>query len=170
MKKLVVLCAACGVGKSTIKDALNESNILENYVCIDTDEVGVNWWDYAGTENESEFNDDCLTSAIRMSKDKNLIFVTCMNPFDFYGKTNIPKEITSTFFIGMTCSDEEITKRLKARPEERMCGSDEFIIGQIAYNNWFKKNAGKFQHYIDNTNQTVNETTVEIATFIKRID
>ncbi|MBQ7781297.1 MAG: hypothetical protein IJ405_04655 [Lachnospiraceae bacterium] len=99
MKKLVVLCAACGVGKSTIKDALNESNILENYVCIDTDEVGVNWWDYAGTENESEFNDDCLTSAVRMSKDKNLIFVTCMNPFDFYGKTNIPKEITSTFLL-----------------------------------------------------------------------
>ena len=44
MKKLIILSAACGVGKSTIKDALNKSNLLENYVCIDTDEVGVNWY------------------------------------------------------------------------------------------------------------------------------
>lgn len=97
MKKLVVLSAACGVGKSTIKDALNESNISDNYVCIDTDEVGINWWDYAGTDNEDKFSDDCLAEAVRLSDDKNLIFVTCMNPYDFYGKVSIPKEITSTF-------------------------------------------------------------------------
>ncbi|MBQ8175981.1 MAG: AAA family ATPase [Oscillospiraceae bacterium] len=169
MKNLVVLSAACGVGKSTIKDELNGRNILGNYVCIDTDEVGINWWDYAGTENENKFSDDCLAEAVRMSNDENLIFVTCMNPYDFYGKVSIPKEITSTFFIGMTCSDEEITKRLKARPEERMCGSDEFIAGQIQYNNWFKDNSGKFQFYIDNTDKTVAETAAEIAEFIKGI-
>lgn len=170
MKRLVVLSAACGVGKSTIKNSLNESNILDNYVCVDTDEVGINWWDYAGTGNEARFSDDCLLEAVRMSNDKNLLFVTCMNPYDFYGVVNIPQSITSTFFIGMTCSDEEITRRLKARPEERMCGSDEFIAGQIQYNNWFKKNVGKFQFYIDNTDKTVNETAAEIATFVKSIE
>ena len=166
MKKLIILSAACGVGKSTIKDELNKSNVLENYVCIDTDEVGINWWDYAGTENEAKFSDDCLAEAVRMSEGKNLFFVTCMNPYDFYGKVNIPQDIEATFFVGMTCSDEEITKRLKARPEERKCGSDEFIAGQIQYNNWFKKNAGKFQFYIDNTNKTIMETAEEIAKFI----
>ena len=69
----------------------------------------------------------------------------------------------------MTCSDEEITKRLKARPAERMCGSDEFIAGQIQYNNWFKKNAGKFQFYIDNTGKTVDETVEAIVAFVKSI-
>ncbi len=170
MKTLVILSAACGVGKSTIKDTLNESNILDNYVCIDTDEVGINWWDYAGTKNESKFSDDCLAEAVRMSNDKNLLFATCMNPLDFYGKISIPQCITSTFFIGMTCSDEEITLRLKARPKERMCGSDEFIAGQIQYNDWFKENAGKFQFYIDNTNKSVDETVEEIVTFIKGIE
>lgn len=144
----------------------NKSNVLENYVCIDTDEVGINWWDYAGTENESKFNDDCLAEAVRMSEDKNLLFVTCMNPYDFYGKVSISQDIGSTFFIGMTCFDDEITKRLKARPEERICGSDGFIAGQIQYNNWFKKSAGKFQFYIDNTNKTIIETAKEIAKFI----
>ena len=170
MKKLIVLSAACGVGKSTIKDALNENNMLENFVCIDTDEVGINWWDYAGTENESDFSSDCLAEAVRLSNDKNLLFVTCMNPYDFYGKIKIPQAITSTFFIGMTCSEEEITKRLKARPEERMCGSDEFIDGQIQYNRWFTNNAGKFQFYIDNSNKSVKKTAEEIATFVKSIE
>ena len=170
MKKLVVLCSACGVGKSTIKDALNENRMLTNWACIDTDEVGVNWWDYAGTENESEYSDVCLAEAVRMSDDKNLLFVTCMNPIDFYGKVNIPQSITSTFFIGMTCSDEEITKRLKARPVERMCGSDEFIADQIEYNSWFVENSGKFQFYIDNTNQTVDKTAELIALFLKSIE
>ena len=170
MKKLVVLSSACGVGKSTIKDSINHSNLLDNWVCIDTDAVGINWWDYAGTENEAKFSDDCLAEAVRMSNNKNLLFVTCMNPYDFYGVVNIPQNITSTFFIGMTCSDEEITRRLKARPEERMCGSDEFIAGQIQYNDWYKKNAGKFQFYIDNTDKTVSETVEEIVTFVKGIE
>lgn len=169
MKKLIILSAACGVGKSTVKDALNESNLLKDYACIDTDEVGINWWDYAGTENESKYSEDCLAKAVQLSGDKNLLFVTCMNPIDFYGKIRIPREITASFFIGMICSDEEITKRLKARPEERMCGSDEFIAGQIAYSSWFRKNAGIFQFFIDNTNQTVSETAAEIAAFIKKL-
>ena len=169
MKKLVVLSAACGVGKSTIKEMLNKNNMLDNYSCIDSDEVGINWWDYSGTENESRFSDDCLTEAVRMSDNKNLFFVTCMNPYDFYGAVTIPQNITSTFFIGMSCSDEEITRRLKARPEERICGSDTFIAGQIQYNNWFRKNAGKFQFHIDNTDRTVQETAAEIAAFVKSI-
>lgn len=60
MKKLVVLSSACGVGKSTIKEELNKKKLLENYACIDTDEVGINWWDYAGTENEAKFSDEFI--------------------------------------------------------------------------------------------------------------
>ena len=29
-------------------------------VPVDVDEVGLNWWDYAGTENESKYNEDTL--------------------------------------------------------------------------------------------------------------
>lgn len=168
MKNLIILCAACGVGKSTIKDALSEL-ISNNYACIDTDEVGLNWWNYAGTERESEYNDDCLAEAVKMSGDKNLLFASCMNPYDFYGKVRIPQDITATFFIAMTCSAEEITARLKARPAERMCGSNEFIATQIDYNDWFKSNSNKFQFYIDNTKLSIEETAKRIAEFINSI-
>lgn len=169
MKKLVVICAACGVGKTTVIHALNESGLLEKYIGIDTDEVGVNWWDYEGTEHESKFSDDCLAAAVKLSSDNNLVFSTCMNPLDFYGKVNVSEAITSTYFIALICSDEEIRNRLKARPKERMCGSDEFISGQIEYNAWFRKNANKFQLCVDNTGSTEEETAGEIAEFIKML-
>lgn len=51
-----------------------------------------------------------------------------------------------------------------------MCGSNEFIVGQIQYNDWYKKNTGKFQFYIDNTDKTVDETVEEIVTFVKGIE
>jgi len=163
--KLVILTAACGVGKSTIKDELKAKQMLNGFACIDTDEVGINWWDY-GMENNIKFNDDCLKEAIRQANGRDLLFSTCLNPIDFYEKVNIPSEITATFFIAMTCSDEAITKRLKARPAERMCGDDEFIKGQIDYLKWYRKNKGKFQLYIDNTDMTIVGTAEKIADFV----
>lgn len=79
-------------------------------------------------------------------------------------------EVTSTYFIGLVCSDEQVAARLKARPEERQCGSDEFIKSQIDYNNWFKRNAGKFQLFIDNTNQSFEKTAKLICDFVKKTD
>lgn len=169
MKKLIVLSAPCGVGKSTMIDALNEQQILEEYVCLDSDELGLNWWDYAGTEQEERFSDDCLKEAVKKSGNKNILLGSCLNPFDYYSKVVIPEEVEATFFIGMVCSDEEIRRRLKARPAERMCGSDDFIEGQIHYSEWYKANKGKFQLFLDNTNREIYETAEVIAEFVKKL-
>ena len=108
MKKLVILSAPCGVGKSTIKDELNRCGLL-------------------------------------------------------------PEDIEVTFFIGMVCSDEEIHRRLKARPAERMCGDDEFIKAQIEYSEWYKENKGKFQFFLDNTGMEISQTAEMIAEFMKKL-
>ena len=170
MKVLVILCGASGVGKTTMRDEIENRKLLDNYRCIDTDGVGINWWDYAGTENETKFTDDCLKEAVKLSEDDNILFVGCISPPDYYANVNIPQDITSTFYIGMTCSDEEIVKRLKARPKERMCGTDEFIASQIEYNNWIKNNTNKFQFYIDNTGLAIEQTAVKIAQCVNKIN
>jgi len=168
MKKLIVLCAACGVGKSTVREYLDRSGTLPEWACIDGDDI-INWWDYAGTDREDRFYSDCLAEAVRLAGDRHLLLAACMNPFDFFGKVDVPPEIESTHFVALICSDEEVTARLKARPAERMCGSDEFIAGQIEYNSWFRKNAGKFQLCIDNTCQSVAQTADRIKDFIETI-
>lgn len=167
--RLVVLTAACGVGKTTVKDILNERGLPGNFICIDTDEVGINWHDYAGTGREDSYSEDCLAAAARLSGGRDILFSSCLNPNTFYGDFHIPEEIEGTWFIAMVCSDGELEKRLKARPPERMCGDREFIKSQINYNNWFRKNRGKFQLFLDNTGMTAGETADLISGFLSKL-
>jgi len=92
-----------------------------------------------------------------------------LNPYDYYSKVVIPEEVAATYFVGMVCSDEEIRCRLKARPEERMCGSDEFIEGQMKYSAWYKTNKGKFQLFLDNSDMEISKTAELIAEFVKKL-
>jgi len=51
---------------------------------------------------------------------------------------------------------------------ERKTDSDDFIKSQHEYSAWFKRNKGKFQCFIDNTNQTLEETAGVIEEFVKK--
>lgn len=164
--KLVVISGTCGAGKSMIKDELEQRLDSCQYACIDTDEVGINWWDYAGTDHEHRFSDDCLKEAVRRADGRDLVFASCLNPQDYIGKHTISEDIESTYFIVLCPADEKIEQRLRARPKERGFDSDEAIRPQIAYNQWFRKNKGKFPLFIDNSNMSVAETAEKIVSFI----
>lgn len=166
MKRLVILSAACGVGKSTLVTYLEEHHLLDGYVCIDSDGVGINWWNYAGTDHEHMYCQDCLDEAIRQSGDRHLFFATCMNPCDFAERIILPSQVTDVAYIGMICSDEAMTLRLRARPPERMCSHQPFIDAQIDYNRWFLANTDKFQLFLDNTAEQIEETAQRIAFFV----
>ena len=80
----------------------------------------------------------------------------------------MPNEIESYINILITCSNEELKKRLKARDESRQCGSDEYIEGQINYQNYLLKNIGLYQMHIDNSEDVVENVTRKIVNFIKQ--
>ena len=67
--RLFVITGTCGAGKSTMRDSLPDLLDPERYVCVDSDEVGLNWWDYAGTDHEWKYKDDCLAEAVRRAKE-----------------------------------------------------------------------------------------------------
>ena len=117
--KLLIITGACGAGKSTIKDQLAAMLDPELYACVDSDETGLNWWDYAGTDRESQYGADTLKEAFRMAGGRNLVFVTCMVPQDYMTKTTVPEELDATYHIALWAPDEVIGKRLRARPKER---------------------------------------------------
>ena len=165
--KLYIITGACGSGKSTMKDALGSILDKTKYACVDCDEVGLNWWDYAGTERESKYKDDTLARAVEMSGGKDLVFVSCINPMDYIENTMIPECIESTDFIVLCPADEEIIRRLKARPAERGFTSDEKIEPHVGFNKWFRKNKEKFNMFIDNTEQSVDETAKIIGEYIE---
>lgn len=171
MKKkiLVLVCAACGVGKSTLINYLRDNQLIEGFYPVDTDEVGLNWWDYANTENPDQYTIDSIKKAVEISREDNLIFGSCLNPLVLFEKIDIPREVNNIYMFALTCSEEEIVARLKARDPERMCGNEEFIEQQINYNNWFLRNSNKFQLHIDNSSKTVEEVASELKAFLNTI-
>ena len=70
--KLIVVSGTCGAGKSTIKDALDAMLDPGRFACVDSDEVGLNWWDYAGTERESKYCEDALREDVKPSAEAAL--------------------------------------------------------------------------------------------------
>ena len=100
---------------------------------------------------------------------RDLVFASCMSPQDYLSVHVIPPEVESTYFIVLCPSDEEIVKRLRARPAERGFTSDEIIRPHVEFNRWFRRNRGKFPLFIDNTIQPVDDTAAEIAAFINAV-
>ena len=60
-----------------------------------------------------------------------------------------------------------IYQRLQARPAERGFTTEEAIRPHIEYNQWFRKNRGKFPLFIDNSEQTEEQTATKVAEFIE---
>lgn len=164
--KLYIVTGTCGAGKSTIRDELGAMLDPVKYACIDSDETGLNWWDYAGTDHESQYGNDTLNAAIRKAGGRDLVFVSCLTPQDYMTKTTVPEEVTSTYFIALWAPDETIYRRLRARPEERGFTTDEIIRPHIEYNRWIRRNRGKYQLFIDNENQTAEEAAGIIKEYI----
>ena len=83
----------------------------------------------------------------------------------------MPNEIDSYINILITCSNEALKKRLKARDESRQCSSDEYIEGQINYQNYLLRNLrniGLYQMHVDNTEDVVGNVSRKIVDFIKQ--
>ena len=164
--KLFIVTGTCGAGKSTVKDELAAWLDPVRYACVDSDETGLNWWDYAGTEREGQYGADTLAEAFGIAGGRNLIFVTCMAPHDYITKAAVPEDLTATFYIALWARDEIIDQRLRARPKERGFTTDEAIRPHIEYNRWIGKNRGKYQLFIDTENRTPEETAEAIAAFV----
>ncbi len=167
-KHLVILSAACGVGKTTIQNTLRRLELLPDFACLGSDEMGFNWWDYAGTPNEADYTKDCLAEAVARSGDLPLLFCACISPPDFRQLHPSFPFITSVRHIGMFCSDDEVRRRLLARPPERMCSDESFILSQIEYNRWIREHPNEYAFHIDNTPYTEEETARIIADFIRQ--
>ena len=166
-RRLILLSAACGVGKSTVKNALNEMNLLPDFACIDSDEVRLNWWNYKGTPREQDYTKDCIARAFELAGDKHLLFGTCNDPLSFFERVPLPADVTATY-VGMVCSDAEVRRRLLARPPERMCGEESFILSQIDYNGWIRDHAHLYGLHFDNTDMTVEEAAKRVADFARQ--
>ena len=166
MKKLIFISAVSGVGKSTNCEYIKNNKILENYEIFDIDDL----------ENVNDYNENtyhlfyqnAIKKAVIQSGDKNIIIGFCINPTDFE-KVKIPEGIEPYKLVLITCSEEELTRRLKDRDESRNCGNDEYIKGQIDYQRFMLNHLNLYDFHIDNTDKEVSETSKSIVEFTKSL-
>ncbi len=166
---LWIITGTCGAGKSTIRERLAKKLDPERYACVDTDETGLNWWDYAGTDREAQYGPDTLTEAFRIAGRRDLIFVTCMVPQDYMTRAVVPETLKATYHIALWAPDEVIRQRLRARPKERGFTSEEVIRPHIEYNQWIGRNRGKYQLFINNEAQSEEKTAGIIMEYIRSV-
>ena len=164
--KLFVITGTCGAGKSTMINALKERLDSSRYLVIDNDAVGLNWWDYAGTDHEEEYADDCLKEAVRLAGDRDIVFGTCMNPQDYFAKNTVSECVEATFFAALSPGAEAIEDRLRNRPSERGFTTDDARRPHIMYEEWFRKNKSKFQLFLDTSSLTEEQTADTIEEYI----
>lgn len=165
MKELVFISAVSGVGKSTACEYIKKNNLLDDYAIFDIDEL-----ENINNYNENTYNnfyENAIIKAVTLSKDKNIVIGSCINPNDIE-KINMPNEIESYINILITCSDEEVKNRLKARDKSRQCSSDEYIKGQVEYQQYLLKNIELYQMHVDNTKDVVENVSQKIVDFIKQ--
>jgi adenylate kinase len=165
LKKLVFISAVSGVGKSTACEYIKKNNLLKKYEVFDIDDL-----ENINNYNENTYDlfyENAIKKAIILSKDKNIVIGSCINPTDIE-KLNIPNEIGSYINILITCSNEELKKRLKAREKNRQCSSDDYIKGQIDYQNYLLNHIGLYQMHIDNSDDVVENISRTIVNFIEK--
>ena len=161
MKQIVFISGVSGVGKTTICEYIKDK--LDNYIVFDIDDL----------ENVNDYNDNtydlfyenAVKKAVQKSGDKNIIIGSCINPNDIKN-INLLNDIEVKMIL-ITCSNEELIKRLKSRDIERNCSSDEFINSQIEYQNYLIEYKNDYQLHIDNTNKTIDSIVSEIDKFLK---
>ena len=165
MEKIVFISAVCGVGKSTTCNYIKDNNLLVDYDIFDIDDLAnINDYD---TKDYNQFYEDAINNAFIKSKKQNIIIGSCINPIDIKN-IPLPNEIESLEMILVYCSDEELENRLKARDENRNCGSNEFIKKQSEYQKYLIEHSNLFQLSIDNTNITVEEVASQIVNHLNR--
>ena len=165
MKRLIFISAVSGVGKTVTCQYIKENNLLSDYAIYDIDDLE-NINNYS-SDTYNLFYENAIKNAVIKSGNKNIIIGSCINLSDLK-KINMPKEVDTFENILITCSNEELRKRLKARDKSRNCSSDDYINEQIEYQNYLLKDLDLYQLHIDNTNISISDVAYQIVNYIKK--
>lgn len=161
--RIIFISAVSGIGKTTTCEFIKNSNLLDGYNVFDIDDLE-NVHDY-DNDTYNLFYENAIKKAVLLSNDKNIIIGSCINPNDIE-KINIPEEVKTVEMILITCSEDVLYRRLKARDVNRNCGSDEFIKGQVNYQNYLLNHLTLYNLHLDNSDKSVEVIANEIIKYL----
>jgi predicted kinase len=167
---LLVVSGASGTGKSTICQLLLGN--LNEVVLLDSDIL------WRAEFNKPENNHrEFFETWLRVCKN----IAQSGRPVVLFGAglgvaENLEPCIERRYFsvihyLALTCQDEVLTERLRARPQWRASNDITFLNQQVHYNQWLQANAriaNPAIHLVDTTTITIEETAMQVAAWIRQ--
>lgn len=154
---LIVTGASC-TGKTTV--ALQLAANLRNSVCLESD---ILWRDEfaKATDDYRSYRNLWLRVAKNISQaGRPVVLFGSATPGQFEVCPE-SRYFRSISYLAFVCTEDELVRRLQARPSWRKSGTDEVIQRMVNFNQWLTDNATKTHPPItllDTTSMSLNES------------
>lgn len=165
---LLIVSGASGTGKSTVCNAL--VGRFTGAVLLDSDIL----WCPAFNNPENDYR-DFFEIWLRMAKNIG----QSGRPVVLFGAgAGVPGNIepcverryfSAVHYLALTCDDDVLIQRLRARPQWRASAGDAFIENQISFNHWFRETDPTLDPpvtMLDTTHGTLEETVAQVTCWI----
>lgn len=158
---LFVLTGASGAGKTAVSHQLTRQ--IREAVVLEAD---ILWSDaFQAQENWPKFHNLWLRLAKNIGQAGKPVLLAAAG-------LGVPSNLEScderryfgnVYYLALVCDDEELGRRLRARPAWRKSGGEAFVASQLDFNRWFKETGlmvTPLMASLDTTTATVAETAV----------
>lgn len=164
---LFIITGPSGAGKTTVCLAL--AALMKECVIMESD---ILWGALPATaeNNYSDYRNTWLRIAKNIGQAGRPV-VLCGTAIPEQFEACPERRYFSTlYYFAIVCDDALLEERLKLRPQWREAGSSEFIERMLQFNHWLKEHAAitsPAMTLYDNSHQAIQETTGEIAQWIR---
>lgn len=163
---LFVLTGASGAGKTTV--CLELAAKAKNVVVMESDILWRDEFNQPETDYQN-YRETWLRVCKNISQaGKPVVLCGVGIPAQFESRIE-RRYFSDIHYLALVCEDEILAGRLKNRPQWRGSGADEFVTGQIAFNNWLRENAPKTNppmDLLDTTNLSIDESLKAVEQWI----
>lgn len=164
---LFVLTGASGTGKTAI--ALSLAALTHEVVVLETDIL----WDERYNTPETQYRayrETWLRLAKNISQSGKPVLLCGTAMPDQVEPCLERRYFSDVCYLALTCSEEELIKRLTGRPSWRESGESGFLERMIHFNRWFNEN-GKTSipiiELLDTTGITVEDTARTVLDWVR---
>jgi hypothetical protein len=153
---LLVVTGASGTGKSTVMLAL--SGKQAQFVCLDSD---ILWRDEFNKPDDDymQYRNLWLRVVKNIAQSGRPVALFGSSTPGQFERCAERRYIGDIRYLGLVCDDDELERRLKARPGWRKSGSEEVVTRMKQFNRWLRDNAaGTGMTTLDTTAMDIDAT------------
>lgn len=166
---LLVITGASGSGKTAA--GLKLANLVQDCVCLESDIL----WNDAFNNPEEDYK-TYRNLWLRVAKninqnDRPVVLIGSSTPGQFE-KCNESRYFSKIHYLALVCEENELIRRLTARPSWRKSSSNDVLQNMTRFNKWLLENAAVSvppMSIVDTSHITVDETVRACEAWINTV-